>query len=396
MSTSSGRAMPRRRRCAASRIATRRPRRSMSAATRFSPCAISRRSSASGSAASPILVGEEQPTAWLTDTSQAVKLFGLPIVDTEQLIAWTADWVAAIDAEPRQADQIRGARWPVLSTSPSSSSAPDDAPGGLALSTEAHWNQNEADWRFFLSQGIVFGMRDRTSRLIATAALLPYSVRQRLDQHGAGDRELAPPRPRDTAGRCLPRSGGQAQASRPGSTRRRRAPRFMARLGFTPTLQLRRLRLENSTPVGGRRTAVAGRQRSTTSRRAIGAPWALIAAPCWRNLADVRTRGCCRAATPSALVRDGRTARHIGPLFADTPDQALALVDDIVRSRDRPVADRRRQHAGRISRGPDRRAAGPSSGRFSACGSAAPRRPQRSCRSPSPARNMDKDRRHAS
>jgi nucleoside-diphosphate-sugar epimerase len=42
----------------------------------------------------PVLVGTEQPTAWLTDTSQAVKLFGLPIVDTEQLISWTADWVA--------------------------------------------------------------------------------------------------------------------------------------------------------------------------------------------------------------------------------------------------------------------------------------------------------------
>jgi hypothetical protein len=42
----------------------------------------------------PLLVGTEQPTAWLTDTSQAVKLFGLPIVDTERLIAWTADWVA--------------------------------------------------------------------------------------------------------------------------------------------------------------------------------------------------------------------------------------------------------------------------------------------------------------
>jgi nucleoside-diphosphate-sugar epimerase len=41
----------------------------------------------------PIIVGTEQPTAWLTDTSQAVNLFGLPIVDTEQLIAWTADWV---------------------------------------------------------------------------------------------------------------------------------------------------------------------------------------------------------------------------------------------------------------------------------------------------------------
>jgi nucleoside-diphosphate-sugar epimerase len=42
----------------------------------------------------PVIVGSEQPTAWLTDTSQAVKLFGLPMVDTGRLIAWTADWVA--------------------------------------------------------------------------------------------------------------------------------------------------------------------------------------------------------------------------------------------------------------------------------------------------------------
>jgi nucleoside-diphosphate-sugar epimerase len=42
----------------------------------------------------PIIVGKEEPTAWLTDTSQAVKLFGLPIADTGQLIKWTADWVA--------------------------------------------------------------------------------------------------------------------------------------------------------------------------------------------------------------------------------------------------------------------------------------------------------------
>ena len=42
----------------------------------------------------PILVGEEGPTAWLTDTSQALKLFGLPVIDTAQQIKWTADWVA--------------------------------------------------------------------------------------------------------------------------------------------------------------------------------------------------------------------------------------------------------------------------------------------------------------
>jgi hypothetical protein len=41
----------------------------------------------------PVIVGKEEPTAWLTDTSQAVKLFGPPIVDTAQLIRWTADWV---------------------------------------------------------------------------------------------------------------------------------------------------------------------------------------------------------------------------------------------------------------------------------------------------------------
>jgi nucleoside-diphosphate-sugar epimerase len=42
----------------------------------------------------PVIVGKEEPTAWLTDTAQAVKLFGPPIVDTPQLIRWTADWVS--------------------------------------------------------------------------------------------------------------------------------------------------------------------------------------------------------------------------------------------------------------------------------------------------------------
>jgi hypothetical protein len=42
----------------------------------------------------PVITGKEEPTAWLTNTSQAVKLFGLPIVGTAQLIVWTADWVA--------------------------------------------------------------------------------------------------------------------------------------------------------------------------------------------------------------------------------------------------------------------------------------------------------------
>jgi hypothetical protein len=37
-----------------------------------------------------------------------------------------------------------------------------------------------------------------------------------------------------------------------------------------------------------------------------------------------------------SLVRNGRTARHIGPLLADRADRALALVDAIVRSETGP------------------------------------------------------------
>ena len=99
----------------------------------------------------------------------------------------------------------------------------DDAQAGMALSTEAGWNQNEDDWRFFLSQGAVFGMRDGP-RLVATAALLPYSAGQCLDQHGAGDRELPPPRHCDQARRRLPERGGTDGLSRPGWTRHPTAP----------------------------------------------------------------------------------------------------------------------------------------------------------------------------
>jgi hypothetical protein len=42
----------------------------------------------------PIIIGSENTTAWITDTSEALRLFGEPVVDTERMIAWTADWVA--------------------------------------------------------------------------------------------------------------------------------------------------------------------------------------------------------------------------------------------------------------------------------------------------------------
>jgi nucleoside-diphosphate-sugar epimerase len=42
----------------------------------------------------PNLVGQEAPTAWLVDTTEAIKLFGAPRVPLAAMIDWGADWVS--------------------------------------------------------------------------------------------------------------------------------------------------------------------------------------------------------------------------------------------------------------------------------------------------------------
>lgn len=41
----------------------------------------------------PVLTGQEAPTAWLLDTTQAQALFGVPRVPVATMIDWVADWV---------------------------------------------------------------------------------------------------------------------------------------------------------------------------------------------------------------------------------------------------------------------------------------------------------------
>jgi len=209
----------------------------------------------------------------------------------------------------------------------------EDAAAGLVLSTEARWNQNEADWRFFLSKGIVFGVRDEAGRLIATAALLPYSagnawISMVLVTESWRRRGIAT----KLVDACLTTAKQMNLTSWLDATPA--GASVYGPLGFAPTLELRRLRLENlgsSTAAPPLQlcdpTAFAARDISAMgfARNALLAEFA--GRPGSRMV---------RNANAMALVRGGRTARHIGPLFADSPVDALALVNDIARSEHGP------------------------------------------------------------
>jgi len=203
-----------------------------------------------------------------------------------------------------------------------------DAGAGFALSTEAHWNQNEADWRFFLSEGIVFGIRHR-AELVATAALLPYSsgnawismvlVTADWRRRGIATRLVDA---------CL-----DAATKRGLTTWLDATPagaNVYGPLGFTPTLQLRRLRLEKPADVKSppALSDSSPDELAARDRAAMGFDRTAL-------LTEFAGRPGSRIVTDGhavALVRDGRIARQIGPMFADTPERALALTDAIVRS----------------------------------------------------------------
>jgi GNAT superfamily N-acetyltransferase len=213
---------------------------------------------------------------------------------------------------------------------------PDDAAGCLLLSTEAHWNQNEADWLFFLAEGTVFGMRDTDAHLVASAALLPYSsgnawISMVLVTESWRRRGLAT----KLVDACLAAAAKRGlttwlDATPAGAT-------VYGPLGFKPTLQLRRLRLEHAMSTKAEAppslSSIDLDKFAAQDRRAMGFDRT-------RLLAELGGRSHSRLVSNGealALVRDGRKARHIGPLLADGPESALALVNEIVRSENGPL-----------------------------------------------------------
>jgi GNAT superfamily N-acetyltransferase len=205
----------------------------------------------------------------------------------------------------------------------------NDAAAGLLLSTEAHWNQNEADWRFFLTRGTVFGVRDDSARLVATAALLPYTgsdawismvlVTESWRRRGLATRLVDA---------CLDRAKKLGlttwlDATPAGAT-------VYGPLGFRPTIELRRLRLVQASASGGRAQMPVGKLDAFIEHD-IGV-MGIDRRDLFRELSGRPGSRLVSKGSAMALVRDGRTARHIGPLFADTTEHALAMVREIAAS----------------------------------------------------------------
>jgi GNAT superfamily N-acetyltransferase len=213
---------------------------------------------------------------------------------------------------------------------------PDDARQGLRLSEEANWNQNEADWRFFLDKGAVFGVRDGDNRLIATAALLPYTsanawismvlVTASWRRRGLATRLLDA---------CL-----DAAAKRGLTTWLDATPagaKVYGPLGFAPTMELRRLRFEGSTARTTTWSEPASNGRLdeliARDRRAMGFDrTALLGELGGRPGSQLISHGGALG-----LIRDGRTARQLGPLFAEDTAAATALVEAVVQSETGPI-----------------------------------------------------------
>ncbi|MCK1744684.1 GNAT family N-acetyltransferase [Bradyrhizobium sp. 139] len=208
----------------------------------------------------------------------------------------------------------------------------EHAPAGLVLSTEAHWNQTEDDWRVFLHEGVVFGIRDG-ARLVATAALLPYPgnnawISMVLVTATHRRRGLAT----CLVDACLETARKNGLTSWLDATPDGAA--VYGPLGFTPTLQLRRLRLVKSAQLATQPPSSATLEAlRARDRRVTGFDRSAV-------LSAFAQRSGSRIVSANgaiALVREGRTARHIGPLFADHAAAALNLANAIAQSQDHPL-----------------------------------------------------------
>lgn len=221
---------------------------------------------------------------------------------------------------------------------------PDEIGGANALVAEAGWNQVEADWRIFLDFGTVFAIRDK-ERVIATAATLPYSGRFGWISMVLISGEY---RRRGLATRLMERciesltSAGVVpilDATPAGRT-------VYLGLGFQNSWPFQRMLLKEP-------TKEIQKFEKSALQPVTDENWKLVCAYDARLFGADRSQvlSRLRGRLPEAeaiaiengkvvgflLGRTGRRASQIGPLVADRPEIAEALLSHAVRSVSGPV-----------------------------------------------------------
>ena len=202
-----------------------------------------------------------------------------------------------------------------------------DFAGGFALSSEAGWNQSEADWRFLLSAGAGIGIDDG-GRLVGTAIVLPLGgevgwigmvlVALSHRKRGLATRmmEWALQHCRDTGlvAALDATPAGREVYRRLGFTDGPRILRLVTSSGLrAPDPAVAPLELEE---ILQEDRAVFGLDRRAVLEELVRRTPALALA--WRDKG--RRRGY-------ALGRPGRVALEIGPVVAEEDAAARALVD---------------------------------------------------------------------
>jgi GNAT superfamily N-acetyltransferase len=203
------------------------------------------------------------------------------------------------------------------------------------LGVEVGWNQTTDDWAFCVANGTVYGARDDSGRLIATAAVLPYAgssagepgfawvslviVTASHRGRGLGTRMLqhciATLRSRSLTGLLDATPAGE---------------KIYTPLGFKPVLGLQRWQGEGDGAFESRERV---RPLAVASMPRIGALDALaFGAQRQTLLTNFQTRAGTRGfqiadGSGYALVRSGRVASYVGPVVAANAHDAIALID---------------------------------------------------------------------
>ncbi len=202
-----------------------------------------------------------------------------------------------------------------------------------ALVEASGWNQLDADWRLFFSQGRIAVCHDALGCIVASGAVLPLGeqiawismilVRPEARGHGLGGRIFQA---------CLheARLGGRTaclDATPQGE-------QLYLHHGFAPTERITRITrwkrdalpeapATTTMPSGSSVGASSAPALAVLDEQALGAPRAAL-------LSDLLGRPgsrCVRGEQAWALVRKGRVAQHIGPLLAVDDTSAIAVLE---------------------------------------------------------------------